>query len=84
MNTTSKWGGYGASFFSIACFGEGLAYAFTEGDLPGWFGILTGACFTLAAISGVVCLLAALIGYFRRKRPSSPPAPGDEAGHVSA
>jgi hypothetical protein len=71
MNTISKWGGYGASFFTIAAFGEGAAYAITQRDLPGWFGILTGSTFCLAALSGVVCLGAALIDYFRRKRSRS-------------
>ena len=71
MNTTSKWGGYGASFFSIACFAEGAAYAVTQGNLPSWFAVLTGSCFSLAALSGFVCLGAALVGRLARKRRSA-------------
>jgi hypothetical protein len=77
MNTTSRWGGYGASFFTIVCFGEGLAIALTQGDLPAWFAILTGACFSLATLSGVVCLVAALVGHFRTKRASTSPMGGE-------
>jgi hypothetical protein len=77
-NTTSKWGGYGASVFTIACFCEGLAYAITEGDLPDWFGIVTGATFLLATLSGVVCLSAAMIGYFQRRRSRAEPPGGSE------
>ena len=83
MNTTSKWGGYAASFFSIACFAEGLAYAITDADLPAWLAILTGSCFSLAALYGVVCLAAAFIGYYKRRRQSSRPA-GGGGGRESA
>jgi hypothetical protein len=68
MNTTSKWSGYAASFFSILTFGEGMAYAFVERDLPDWFAILTGTCFSLGALSGLVCLGAAALGHFRGRR----------------
>jgi hypothetical protein len=73
-NTISKWGGYGASLFSLVCFGEGTAYAVTQGDLPAWFGILTGGCFLLATLSGAVCLGAALVDCLRRRRSGNPPA----------
>lgn len=73
MNTTSKWGGYGASFFSIVCFAEGMAYAIKQGDLPAWFAVLTGSSFLLATLSGVVCLAAAFVGYFQRRRQGSQP-----------
>ncbi len=70
MNTStiSKWGGYGASLFSLVCFGEGTAYAITQGELPAWFAILTGSCFLMAALSGAVCLGAALVDYLQRRR----------------
>lgn len=77
-NTISKWGGYGASLFSLVCFGEGLAYAITQGDLPEWFAILTGTSFLLATISGAVCLGAAMIDYLLRRRLGRP-AGGTEA-----
>jgi hypothetical protein len=70
MDTTSKWGGYGASLFSIVCFGEGMAYAITQGELPDWFAIVTGSSFLLGTISGTVCLGAALVDYFQRRRNS--------------
>src|SRR4030095_2816105 len=68
MNTTSKWSGYSASLFSILAFGEAMAYAFVDKALPDWFDILTGTCLSLGALSGVVCLGAASLGHFRRKR----------------
>ena len=83
-NMTSKWGGYGASFFTIISFGEGMAYAITHGDLPAWFAILTGSCFTLAALSGAVCLGAVSIAYYTRRRQSSRSVGGDEAAESAA
>ena len=77
LNTTSRWGGYGASFFIIACFGEGMAYAIRQGDLPAWFAIVTGSTFSLAALSGTVCLAAALIDYVRRRRTGQGPVKCD-------
>ena len=83
-NTTSKWGGYGASAFTIACFCEGLAYAITEGDLPDWFAIVTGSTFLLATLSGVVCLSAAMIGYFQRRRARVGPGGGPQVSEPVA
>ena len=74
MKTTSKWGGLGASFFCIVCFVEGTACAITPGNLPNWFAIVTGSCFLLATISGVVCLATALIDHFQRRQPGHRPA----------
>jgi hypothetical protein len=84
MKMTSKWGGYAASFFSITYFGEGMAYAITHGDLPTWFAILTGSCFSLAALSGAVCLGAALLDYFQHRLQSNRPVGGGEVKESAA
>jgi hypothetical protein len=74
MKTVSKWGGYGASFFTLATFGEGLAYALTQGDLPDWFAYLTAASFILAALSGLMCLTTGFIAYLKDRRGAGRPA----------
>jgi len=78
MNTASKWSGFVASFFSIVTFAEGMAYAFVRRDMPDWFAILTAACFSLGALSGVVCLSTAAFGHFRRRRNGDVPPGADE------
>ncbi len=78
-NSLSKWGGYGASLFSLVCFGEGMAYAITQGDLPTWFAIVTGSTFLLATLAGVICLGAALFDYWRRQRSDNRTANAREA-----
>jgi len=76
INTISKWGGYGASFFIIIRAGAGMAGG--SWNLPDWLDALIPSSFVLATLSGVVCLTAASIHHFRSKRQSSPSVGGGE------
>lgn len=80
----SEWAGYAASAFTIVSFGEGMAFAATHGDLPAWFAILTGCSFTLATLSGMVCLAAALLGLLRRGRLDAMSGGGGSLPRVAA
>jgi hypothetical protein len=68
MNKTSQWAGYLASFFAIAFFIGLNASRGTAGEVPGWSVFVTGWCMKLAAFSGVVCLVSALLAFSRRRR----------------
>ena len=65
MNTVSKWAGYSASFFTIVYLPLVIVH---EDSQPEWMAIFTGGCMVLAAVSGVVCLSSAILGFFRARK----------------
>jgi hypothetical protein len=69
-NKTSQWAGYSASFFSIAFFILGTAFAESGTTNPGWVHVVTGWCMIFAACSGVVCLVSAIFGSLGNRQKS--------------
>lgn len=68
MNKTSQWAGYTASFFAIAFFVTATTFRRSDGEVPGWFAVVTGWCMMLAAFAGVVCLVSGVFAFVRRSR----------------
>jgi hypothetical protein len=65
---TSQWAGYVTSAFSIALFVAVTAFYGSEQTLMSWWPAITVMCITMAASSGVVCLVSATFGFFRGRR----------------
>jgi hypothetical protein len=71
MSKTSQWAGYSASILAIAIFLAVTLFRHPDGEVPGWFGVVTGWLMTLAAITGAVCLVSSAFGSVRRRRRST-------------
>jgi hypothetical protein len=72
-NKTSQWAGYSASFFSIIYFITGILIGITESatSRPRFLYVAMGLSMSLAALSGVVCLASAVLGFLKEQKTSN-------------
>jgi hypothetical protein len=71
MNRVSLLAGYSASIFSIAYFVIFSRFGESGITQPSWLHVVTEWCMMLGAFSGVVCVVSAGFGWFRRRNPIS-------------